>query len=315
MFEFLVILLLLSMAAIAALLVIMLIFATKGGPVKSFAVATAGCIVLCVALFFGAEHFYARPADKSIAMDSGFPALQGSVPAMLPAETVTNEPERDVPMSEADKAYEWATEELNARPYLSSPWSIRQRMINQGGFSEEIADEVLEMLGSFNWGERAFVGAEELATSGQIGRSGLISELERELHSPETITVVMEKIDGLGIDWYEMAAKFIDFHGPTSGYMNHENMFRDWMINDIGFTESEAQHAYDGFWASGYEPECYETNEDMPDADETPPGATFWWVDTGGVYHNRRRCPAIVNVTDINSGAEPPSGRRLCLRC
>ena len=148
---------------------------------------------------------------------------------------------------EVGSAYEWALTELENWPHLSSPWSIRARMINQGGFSEELADEVLEMLENINWAERAIVGAEELATSGQIGRNGLIEELENSLHSADTITAVMQKIDGLGIDWYEMAVMFINFHGPTSGFMNHENMFRDWMINDIGFTESEAQYAFDTF--------------------------------------------------------------------
>ena len=158
-------------------------------------------------------------------------------------------PAAEAPMSEVEIAHGWAKEELASWPHLSSPWSIRQRMINQGGFLEEIANEVLEMLSDFIWAERAFIGAEELAVSGQIGRNGLISELELGLHSPETISTVMQKIDELEIDWYEMAIKFIEFHGPTSGFMNHENMFRDWMINSIGFTESEAQHAYDGFRA------------------------------------------------------------------
>ena len=151
---------------------------------------------------------------------------------------------------EISEAYVWAIEELESVTWISSPWSIRQRMINHGGFSEAEADEVLILLENFDWAERVFASWEELLyDSFGHSRNSIISDLEGSNHSPQTIATVMQKIDDLNIDWYEQAVNFINFHGPTSGFMNHENRFRDWMINDIGFTESEAQYAYDSFRA------------------------------------------------------------------
>ena len=149
-------------------------------------------------------------------------------------------------------AYEWAINEIETVSWISSPLSIRTRMLNQGGFSEELTNEVMEMLDGLNWTDRAFASLKDLVVYGSSGysRNGLISELELGGHTDETISAVMQKIDDLGINWYDMAMDFINWHGPTSGFMNHENRFRDWMINDIGFTASEAQYAYDNFRAN-----------------------------------------------------------------
>lgn len=145
---------------------------------------------------------------------------------------------------ELEAAYLWATAELENFPHLTSPWSIHTRMRQQGGFSEEIADNVLRMLEDVGWVERAYTGISEHATTAWLGRSGLIAELESGWHSAETISAIMQKIDDLEIDWYEQALVFARRHAPTSGFMNTENRFRDWMVGEIGFSLSEAQYAY-----------------------------------------------------------------------
>ena len=166
----------------------------------------------------------------------------------------TQEPESDLDISEViadeiSEAYEWAVNELENVSWVSSPMMLHARIVNRGGFTYEEADEAIAMLLDFDWAERALVGLIEIIEGGNIGRNGIIPELELGNHSAETISTVMRRIDEMNFDWYEKALMFAEFHAPTSGLMNHENMFRDWMINDIGFTESEAQYAYDSFRA------------------------------------------------------------------
>ena len=92
MFEFFVISWMASALVVAVLLAIMIVFAAKNKAIRGLVFASAGCIALCVALFFVTDHFYARPAAGAATMEPGFPTWQGDMSVSMPPIGAEREP-------------------------------------------------------------------------------------------------------------------------------------------------------------------------------------------------------------------------------